>query len=381
MSDVKEAAKAKVKKVKEPKAKKKREPRKDISFIDVTKIVAVEGYNIRIDYGDLSDFEATIENNVEKIPPLKGHREKGMFLITDGFRRQLAGLNVFKRTGKPVLLPVYPEPMWYTEEDRLTDMFLLNEGKALNMLEQAGGFKRFREKHSLTDVQIAKKIHKSPTYVRNCFLLLQAPEETKQYIVHGVIAPSLVIDLFKEHGIEKAVQIIQDTISNISSQPRQLVLNVTAIEAPKPSVFEFVTNNEESPSVNKDDFHDTSITDNGAGEKKDFGIINPTGTKTDEELQLDAPDDHHDSNSGDVISPLKIRRIKRSDIDRTIEKFDSVGAFKRIWGDYKKKGWALNPAYADEFAFWQRMAEGAVSPKEISLRYFKFMDDDKDMPF
>ncbi len=371
----------------EVETKKKREQRRDVHFYEISKIIAQDGVNIRIDYGDLSGFEKDIEECIDKIPPLWGHVEKGLFILTDGFRRLEAAKNVERRTGKVIKLPVYKEPRGYTDIDRLTDMFSRNDGKPLTLLEQAYGVRRFKDKYNLHDKDISTKIKKSITFVRNCHLLLQAPEETQKYISDGYIKETLVIELFKEHGIERAVQIIHDTIDSVRSGAQQLEFPIDQ----QPQEEENSNTETNAQGANPDaggsedgEFHSTPamdyLTESMAGQIG--STTNPSGIKTDEELGIGGKDDNfNDSDTGAPIRPLPVRRITKKDISVTIEKFDSVGAFRTIWKKYQDKGWVKNPQYEDEFVFVQRILEGAVSAKEMIVRYFKFFSEDDDMPF
>lgn len=359
------------------KVKRKRNRRKDIFFLSIDDIIVTDGYNVRTDYGDLSSLEATIEFTPDKLPALRGHSKNGKFIVTDGFRRHRAGMNVHKRTGR-VELPVYPEPIGYKEVERLTDMFLFNEGKPLTILEQAIGFQRFRDNHNFSDDEIAQKVHKSITYVRNCFLLLQAPEELKQFISDGIIKSTLVIQLFKEYGIEKSVEIIHDTMEGLKSQR-------TVYFPPKPETPEINLSHPVSllddptvyPKDSKEDFHAFSMTDEVFG-KVELPNSNPSGTKTDAELGIGGKDDNfHSSDTGEEIKPLRVK-ITRKAVDAAIDKFDSIGAFRRLWNEYKDKGYVKNDKYEDEFVFVQRIMDGAVSRKEMENRYFKYMGEDDD---
>ena len=376
MSEVIEKAEAKeVKKV----MRLKDNRRKDIFFLSIDDIIVTDGYNVRTDYGDLSSLEATIEFTPDKLQALRGHSKNGKFIVTDGFRRHRAGMNVHKRTGS-VELPVYPEPIGYKEVERLTDMFLFNEGKPLTILEQAIGFQRFRDNHSFSDDDIAKKVHKSITYVRNCFLLLQAPDELKQFISDGIIKSTLVIQLFKEYGIEKAVEIIHDTMEGLKNQ--RTVYFPSKPETPEIELSQAVSPLVDTtvyPKDSKEEFQSNSMVDEVFGAQP-LPNSNPSGTKTDAELGIGGKDDNfHSSDTGEEIKPLMVK-ITRKAVNEAIDKFDSIGAFRRLWNEYKDKGYAKNEVYEDEFVFVQRILDGAVSRKEMENRYFKFMGDD-DSPF
>ena len=367
-----------------------REPRKDLSYFEIADMVALPEYNIRVEYGNLEGLEKSIEESPEKIPPLKGYKKKGKFYVTDGFRRLRAAQNVKERTGNSISLLVYKEPVGYTEIDRLADMFLLNEGKALTILEQAYGIRKFREVHNLSNKQIAAKIGKSPTHVRNCFLLLQSPEETQQYISNGHIKDTLVIELLKEHGIDKAVQIIHDTIENTRPAAAQLKFNMTEVADVEDAADEPKGKEKGAKSVvaaggDDSDFHKVSAVDDITEDNNLVGsAVNASGFKTDEELGIGGKDDKiYDSDSGAEIKPVPIHRVTRKDFNNlTPDKFDAIGGFRRMWGEYKQKGWATNPDYYEEFVFVQRILDGSVSTAEMMKRYFKFTEEQEaSLPF
>ncbi len=326
-----------------------RPPRKDIFFIDVALMIPSYVTNVRDDYGEIEEMVQTIIESPERLPPLRGHKDVNGYIITDGHRRIMAGLIAAERTGKKILLPFIAEPQGYTNIERLTDMFLLNEGKPLTMMEQAKGIKRFIDEFDLKPKEVAKKIHKSITYINNCLLLIDAPATVKEHIAGGIIKSSTVIELMKKKPIEEVATIIQDTIDSISKQP----------DKKHQSHFEFYTaedspvNSETSTNAKREIGIGAAVEDDGA----------PLIVESEEENQF------RNSNEGGVISGLKVRVTKR-DIDNTLEKYNSVGAFKKMLKKYPETTFNMREDKAEELAFFQNVIEGNVSGNDLWNRYF-----------
>jgi ParB/RepB/Spo0J family partition protein len=330
--------------------KRKRAPRKDVFFIDVEQMIPSYVTNIRTDYGDLSDLVAAITENPDRIPALRGHKDSTGYIITDGHRRMAAGLIVAQNTGKTVLLPYYSEPRDYTDADRLSDMFLLNQGKELTMMEQAVGIQKYTDDFGLTPKEIAQKLHKSVTYVSNCLQLIKADDFTKKQISDEIIAPSLVLSLMKNQPIQEVSKIIKDTLENITTKmPASTQTRMTLSQA-------FV-----SPEDNDSpDSHPIELLD------KDNEGDEPTIIKSEETF--------NNSNDGAVISGLK-PRITKKDIDNTLEKYNSLQAFKTMLKKYPDTVFNPRAERSEELVFFQNVIEGNLSVHTIWDRYFQVSSD------
>lgn len=151
--------------------------------------------------GDLKALADSIEQDGIK-QPLHGTYDSkaGIWTIHDGHRRFAAAQMVnarVKEPGNKVEIPIKAVPADYTLEDRLYDMVTLNSGKSLNMLEEATLYQRLTAAGH-TDADIARRVQKSPTHIKNCYILTTATEEVKRMIVAGKVAPTLVVEMLKK---------------------------------------------------------------------------------------------------------------------------------------------------------------------------------------
>jgi ParB/RepB/Spo0J family partition protein len=183
----------------------------DLIKVKYGNLKVIEGNNIRQDYGDIPLLANQILEHGVKVP-LQGHREKGtdIFIIKDGHRRY-AALTHLKDNGllpEDIWIPFVLEPQKYNDEQRVIDMFILNEGKALTPLEQAEGVRRMQN-WGYTDKDIAQKIGRSQAYVSKLSSLNAAPKKMINLIEKGTIAASFAIDIIAKGETDKFLQDVE----------------------------------------------------------------------------------------------------------------------------------------------------------------------------
>lgn len=178
-----------------------KEKRSDISYIDPRLIQVKEEFNIRQDYGDLESLKnSIIENGVKQ--PIRGHRNGDYFEITDGFRRAKAVQMALEEGNEIARVPFVGEKKGYTDEQRIFDMFICNDGKNLTPLEEGEGFKRL-ENYGYTQVEIAKKLGKHSSHVSQMITLANAPKHIKNDVQNGTISPSTAIQILRQSEDEE----------------------------------------------------------------------------------------------------------------------------------------------------------------------------------
>lgn len=129
--------------------------RTDIWKINPELLIALEEFNVRIDYGDIDSLALSIIENGVKVP-LSGYRKGNHFYVTDGFRRTRAIKLAIELGYEIKEIPFVVEPLKYTNVDRIFDMIIKNDGKQLTALEQGEAFKRLTEQ-GLSQSEISKK--------------------------------------------------------------------------------------------------------------------------------------------------------------------------------------------------------------------------------
>lgn len=179
-----------------------RPKRSDVLHLPIEMIILDESYDIRYDYGDLIALRDSIIENGIKVP-VTGYKNQGdaQYTLTGGNRRFKAAI-LAKELGYDLLVPFINEGKGLSEEDRVANMIIYNEGKPFTMLEFSESVARLSSL-GMSLRQIAKKLAKSPTHISNCMILSKASPELKQEIIDGVIAPTTVIEMLRKENSEE----------------------------------------------------------------------------------------------------------------------------------------------------------------------------------
>ena len=181
--------------------------RTDLFKVDVRNVRAEEEFNIREDYGDIDLLALSIEENGIRVP-LRGYRKGEEIFVINGHRRLLACQKLIGK-GIFIMMPFYMEERGTHPEQRVFDMFVCNDGKDLNPLEQANGIQRLIN-YGYSEQDIAAKIGKTLVYVCNLKLLSNAPQNLKNKIREEKVSSSLVIKILRsEKDFDKASDLIE----------------------------------------------------------------------------------------------------------------------------------------------------------------------------
>jgi ParB/RepB/Spo0J family partition protein len=179
--------------------------KRDLTMVRYENLKIIDGYNLREDYGDMPLLANQILEHGVKVA-LQGYKEKGTdtYVIKDGHRRY-AALTYLKDKGllpEDIYIPFVLEPQKYSDEQRVIDMFIMNEGKPLTPLEQAEGVRRLQN-WGYTDKDIAKKIGRSAAYVCKLSSLNTAPKKLTNLIANGTLAASFAMDIIAKGEVDK----------------------------------------------------------------------------------------------------------------------------------------------------------------------------------
>ena len=221
--------------------------RTDLLNIPVGNLKIVDGFNARLDYGDIDSLASSIAENGVKVP-LRVYKDRGTdnYLIVDGHRRfkavQSAIDNGLVKEGD-LLLPCVLESKGSNEEDMVLGMILYNDGKRLNMLEEAEVYKRLIN-YGWDAVKIASKVGKTRTHIDNCLLLLSASTELKQKVISGEVSSSFVIEELRDSTSEEVVGNIEEAkkVTGAKKISKKHVDKVKEQKAPEPKVAKTALN-------------------------------------------------------------------------------------------------------------------------------------------
>jgi ParB/RepB/Spo0J family partition protein len=121
--------------------------------------------------------------------------------------------------GAPIKsVPVNFERKGTSTEDRIATLITRNEGKKLEVLEQAEVFSRLSNL-GWADLQIAKKTGKTGPFVGSVLKLAAAPAKLKKLISDGQVSASLAIDILRaqEFDYDKAYEALSDAVATAAS--------------------------------------------------------------------------------------------------------------------------------------------------------------------
>ncbi|CAB4185394.1 Spo0J Stage 0 sporulation protein J (antagonist of Soj) containing ParB-like nuclease domain [uncultured Caudovirales phage] len=177
----------------------------------------VEGFNKRLEYGDLDQLaESILSNGV--VTPLHVYdsqedTEGGLpvYIITNGHRRYKAIviLSVEGRLPEGFDIPLLVETVERSEDERVLDILLTNDGKNLTMLEQMLVIETLVS-HEWDDARLIKHTGLSRTAIENLILLSDATQPVRNKIQDGIVSATNVIELLRHHNPAEVESILSE---------------------------------------------------------------------------------------------------------------------------------------------------------------------------
>jgi ParB-like chromosome segregation protein Spo0J len=166
-------------------------------FLDPRDIDVQEGWNARIDMGDLEELGRQILAQKR----LDGHgllndirvKEKadGRFALIDGERRWLSVMGLIDAGEEFEFgIPAKVEPADATDRDLIIKMFLANEGKRFLPYEEALYYKRLQDS-GMTLAQIEEATGRSDNSIVGALALLQADDDLQDAVIKGTIGATM----------------------------------------------------------------------------------------------------------------------------------------------------------------------------------------------
>lgn len=192
-----------------------KDTRKDMFLVDPRNIIVEDGFNIRAEYGNIRELADNIKVNGVK-QPLRGHAKDGKYILTDGHRR-LKACMLLVGDKEEIRVPFIVEPKNYSEQQRIVDMVLCNDGKKLTPLEEAEAVNRLISM-GLKPKEVAPKIMRSVGYVKNLQQLSTAPAKIKNMIQKNLVSGTLAMKVLKEaKNPEEAITLLEKTLEAANS--------------------------------------------------------------------------------------------------------------------------------------------------------------------
>lgn len=171
--------------------------RTDVLHLPLECIEVQDGFNVRTDYGDIEALAASIIENGVKVP-LRGNKVRGedKYILTDGHRRLEAIKLAKEEHGVEMLVPFIVDSRDTSDDAKVMNMLLFNDGKPLNILEKCEAFNRLIS-YGYSEKDIAKKIGKSTTHVKDCLVLNKANKSLKNLVASGEVSATAVLEGLK----------------------------------------------------------------------------------------------------------------------------------------------------------------------------------------
>ena len=203
--------------------------RADAMKIRLTDIHEEPGFNLRAEGEDLlqsiNDL-CTFILDGGQIPALEVRpRAEGGVWVVDGHRRRRALMQAVNLgmpladDGKAPWVSVVP--FTGNDADRLARVITSQEGRKLEPLELATGYKRLTAFGWTVD-QVAKVVGKTRQHVEQMLTLASANSDVLQMVTAGTVAPATAVEMVRKHG-EQAGTVLAGELDKAKAQGKTKV--------------------------------------------------------------------------------------------------------------------------------------------------------------
>lgn len=205
-------------------------------------IVVEDGFNKRIDFGDLEDLANSLETNGIR-RPLSCFRRGSKIVLDDGERRyRSAGLLLSRGgqlgNGQGDCVPVTFEEEG-TRTQRLITQFIQNDGKPFTPIEEAELFSELfngsTDVDPLSVAEISKAVGKSASHVADRLLLCQADPELLKLLKNKKVGSTLVAEAVKTSRVKgssaEEAREIQRKIAEVAKKDKNAAKKLAITDA------------------------------------------------------------------------------------------------------------------------------------------------------
>ena len=169
--------------------------RSDVLHVDPRTIIAEDGFNVRVDYGDIVALSESIAENGVRVP-LRGYKKGDTYVLIDGHRR-LQAVMLLVEQGTEIRVPLLTEKN-PSMEQRVIDMYICNDGKKLTPLEEADIVTRLQNL-GLTSKEVATKLGCTEAHICNMRAIADLPTKLKNRIKGNEISSTLVLSVVRQN--------------------------------------------------------------------------------------------------------------------------------------------------------------------------------------
>lgn len=191
------------------------------------------GYNIRdgeIDQERVDAFCASFMAG-DYVPAIGVDITDTGLRVNDGQHRYLGAQKAVSQGKTDLMLEVY-DVTELTNAKRIARMVNANDGTPTSPIARANAYARMKAE-GMTNDQIAKEVHRSPSDVANFLALAACQEHLKEMVKAGQMSYVMAIDLAKEHG-EDAPAVAAEALEKAKAAGKDKVTKkFTAQKEPK----------------------------------------------------------------------------------------------------------------------------------------------------
>lgn len=191
------------------------------------------GYNIRdgeIDQESVDGFCASFMNG-DYVPAIGVDITENGLRVNDGQHRYLGAQKAVSQGKADLMLEVY-DVTELTPAKRVARMVNANDGTPTSPIARANAYARMKAE-GMTNDQIAKEVHRSPSDVANFLALAACPDDVKAMVQAGQMSYVMAIELTKEHG-EDAPAVAAEALEKAKAAGKEKVTKkFTEPKAPK----------------------------------------------------------------------------------------------------------------------------------------------------
>ena len=205
--------------------------KRDIFMIDPRAIVVKDGFNSRVDFGDIAELGEQIKAqgvlNPVSVIKFKDADGSEKYRLVDGERRYRATMWANENGGDIRRIPALFLSSHLTDEELLIQQLMRNEGKRFNEYESGLAYEKLAAL-GYTNEEIAAKVGKKRWYVDCCMSHLKRDERIQQLLKENKIEGATVRSVYQAFHVgdknsnpekeELAVQEILNGLKNLEAK-------------------------------------------------------------------------------------------------------------------------------------------------------------------
>ncbi len=199
-------------------------------YLDPKVIKRVEGWNARIDFGDIDSLAESIKAELLRDPPSGGllqdlhvRRNGEIYELIDGDRR-LTAIEQLMADGIPfpVGVPVKIVDAKMSLVDATIRMITTNTGKPLHPIEEAAAFKRLRDQ-GMTLQEICRRCGRAIPHVTGCLKILESPDLVDA-VQKGEVGITLAKSIVEATAGEERAELVKEAKAAGKDQKKKRVV-------------------------------------------------------------------------------------------------------------------------------------------------------------